>query len=634
MSLKHLASFLGAVLFSFVTLGQDFDSLQTQYQSYTTKDSTRVNLLLRLAKAYTTRDIGKQPALLNEAKAISQQIHYALGEAKALSALSKYHVTKGELDQALTQALQARQLYSKLNYDTGFIEVNNVIARVYRTEGLYEKALALHMENLKIGQKGPVNANLAGLFFYVGKTYESMEKNDSALYYYQQAKQVSEKTKFDVGIAISNGAIGHIYNNAENFKAALPYLNYTLEQARRQKHTTNIAAATFSLAKTYEGLDDLNKALSHNSEAIAIYEAQGNNKVLVDCYENQARFLFHTGQAEAAYGYLRKREQIQDSIFAAEKLEYIGELETQYETQKKEEAIKALAQERQIQELRLKQQRFLLIGLVAFFLILAIVLTLFSRQRKLKLERKAITNELAETKKRLALEQQSRYSELKALRSQMNPHFIFNALNSIQEYIMVNERKLARKYLGKFADLMRMYLGQSQEKWITLEEEVSTLRLYMELEALRFEDSLSYNIQIDKGIDMYQKIPSLLLQPYVENAFKHGLLHKKGARKLHIEISTVLNGIQISIEDNGVGRQKSEEINSMRNPGHRSFASTATKNRLQLINMDQNLPITEEIIDLFNEKSEAMGTRVNLKIPLALAPETGELLWEDQNLKS
>ena len=158
-------------------------------------------------------------------------------------------------------------------------------------------------------------------------------------------------------------------------------------------------------------------------------------------------------------------------------------------------------------------------------------------------------------------------SKLTAIQSQMNPHFIFNAINSIQEYIMLNEKKLARKYLGKFADLMRIYLNHSRLSNITLREELDALALYLELEKLRFDDSLEYAIDLDDAVDADMiSIPSFLIQPYVENALKHGLFHKNTDRKLLVEVQYVVyeQVLEVIIEDNGVGRKKSKEINMMR----------------------------------------------------------------------
>ncbi len=245
-----------------------------------------------------------------------------------------------------------------------------------------------------------------------------------------------------------------------------------------------------------------------------------------------------------------------------------------------------------------------------FFMILIMLVSLVGwRVFKYQLDRKVKT---ANYQNELNL------YKLKALRSQMNPHFIFNALNSIQEYIVMNERKMAGKYLGKFADLIRIYLHQSDVKSISVQEEIEALNIYLELEKIRFEDTLFYHFEIAKEIDtelLY--IPSLLIQPYVENALKHGLLHKVADRQLSIIFKCRKEDhiLECEILDNGVGRKQSALLNKQQNPRHKSFASHATKDRLALLNHGNEKEIGEQIIDLYNEHGISKGTKVILSIP-------------------
>lgn len=213
------------------------------------------------------------------------------------------------------------------------------------------------------------------------------------------------------------------------------------------------------------------------------------------------------------------------------------------------------------------------------------------------------------------LERDIRISELKALKAQLNPHFIFNALNSIQDYIIQNERELASDYLGTFADLMRIYLHHSQEGTICLNEEIEALRLYLELEAVRLEDNFSYTIEQDPMLDLYQiEIPTMLVQPYVENAIKHGLFHKKGARNITIKFSChSKQSVMVLIRDNGIGRAAAQQYQQQRK--HPSFATSANNSRLELLNFGQTVPIKAEIIDLVHH-GQALGTEVRVTIPI------------------
>jgi len=207
--------------------------------------------------------------------------------------------------------------------------------------------------------------------------------------------------------------------------------------------------------------------------------------------------------------------------------------------------------------------------------------------------------------------------KLENLRSQMNPHFVFNALNSIQEYILKNQREKAGDYLGKFADLIRTYLDHSVKGRITLQEEIDSLNMYLELEQLRFEERLQFIISMDMRIktDLIL-IPTMLIQPYVENALKHGLLHIEGERILTIKFTQDLEKhcIICTVDDNGIGREKSKEIQSKRIKLHKSFATKATDDRISLLNYVLEKEASIETIDKFNG-DKATGTLVTIKIP-------------------
>jgi len=218
---------------------------------------------------------------------------------------------------------------------------------------------------------------------------------------------------------------------------------------------------------------------------------------------------------------------------------------------------------------------------------------------------------------RSRLERDIRISELKALKAQLNPHFMFNALNSIQDYIIQNERELASDYLGMFSDLMRLYLNHSQEGQLSLKEEINSLKLYLELEAIRMDGDFSYSIQMDRKIDAYEmEIPTMLVQPYVENAIKHGLFRKKGAKQIEIYFEQPDPSFILAIiRDNGIGRAAAEKHKKHQFNRHKSFATAANNSRLELLNYGRNSSIKAEIVDL-EEFGIAKGTEVRISIPI------------------
>ncbi|HCS21792.1 MAG TPA: hypothetical protein DIW47_14750 [Bacteroidetes bacterium] len=248
---------------------------------------------------------------------------------------------------------------------------------------------------------------------------------------------------------------------------------------------------------------------------------------------------------------------------------------------------------------------FYIAQLIFTFAIMLVIFRIYLRQLRRKqanaLEKAKLKTNLIE-------------SQLTALKAQMNPHFIFNSLNSIYELIVFSETKEAAIYLNKFATLLRKVLENSEKESITLSEECEWLNLYLELEKLRFGDDFSYQINMDQINEPYTiLVPTMLLQPFVENAVKHGLLHKQGIKRLEIEFSEDENGMLCLITDNGVGRKKAS---TFRKSGkeHKSFATGAILRRISMLNASGKYAIQLDIEDLEYPNGKAAGTQVRLVI--------------------
>ena len=208
--------------------------------------------------------------------------------------------------------------------------------------------------------------------------------------------------------------------------------------------------------------------------------------------------------------------------------------------------------------------------------------------------------------------------EMQALRAQMNPHFIFNCLNSINRYIVKSDQVTASLYLTKFAKLIRLILDNSNSKNVILSNELEALKLYIDMEALRFDKKFSYEISLAEGVPADSiELPPLIIQPYVENAIWHGLLHMQtvGHLKIHISLPTE-NMLRCVIEDNGIGREKARELKSKSATTKKSLGMKLTENRISLLNRHAQLNASVEIIDLVKEENEAAGTKVILNIPI------------------
>ena len=246
--------------------------------------------------------------------------------------------------------------------------------------------------------------------------------------------------------------------------------------------------------------------------------------------------------------------------------------------------------------------------LLIFLFVFGIIIVFYKNKLAIQEKEKELALRNAKFESELAV------LKLENLKSQMNPHFIFNALNSIQEYIVLNQKHLASSYLAKFADLIRAYLNHSSKGYISLKEEIECLNIYLELEKLRFEEKFTYVIAIG-DVNEEIKIPTMLIQPYVENAIKHGLLHKKEDRKLRVTFRMLLEEqmLQCVIIDNGIGREKATQL---RQKKHLSFATQANQNRLELLNFGKEKKIGVTIEDVLNENNEIQGTKVILLIPI------------------
>lgn len=246
---------------------------------------------------------------------------------------------------------------------------------------------------------------------------------------------------------------------------------------------------------------------------------------------------------------------------------------------------------------------------LAFLFLLTGIATYAFYSNKLKKNKQKSHLEL----EKAMLEKNLRQSMLSSIKAQMNPHFLFNALNTIQSYILTEDKDNAANYLSKFSKLTRKILEMSDKERVSLQEEIDALILYIELEKMRFDD-LNFTIQIAKDLNPEKVgIPSMIIQPYVENAIKHGLLHKPSDKNLSIHIHRKEQILIIEIEDNGIGRVRSEQIN--KNKPHHSFAAHANMKRIELLNLEKN-NIGVAYTDKYDSGNQATGTLVTIQIPL------------------
>ena len=297
---------------------------------------------------------------------------------------------------------------------------------------------------------------------------------------------------------------------------------------------------------------------------------------------------------------LTVEEKFNKEITNERNLRYINDLILRYESEKKNGQISVLAQENELVKLRLRKNQTTILVSTLIIGLVATILFIMYRQYQSNYEKRV-----------LGLEQHM-------LRSQMNPHFLFNSLNSIKLYIINNDKKNAVHYLNKFSKLVRRILEGSSLKETLLSEELETAELYLNIENIRFSNEINYIIDIENGINADQvKIPSLVLQPFLENAIWHGLSSKEGEKKLWIVVKKKDDiHLQISIVDNGVGRKVSEEIKENRVLKRKSVGIDITKERLANFAKDYQYDFSIDIIDLFDDEGNSRGTKIILEIPM------------------
>ncbi|MBU2916013.1 histidine kinase [Reichenbachiella agariperforans] len=473
-------------------------------------------------------------------------------------------------------------------------------------------------ESFELARSNSLEQHQASLIQFIGNRQRILGEYKSAHSYYDQGIELANNLGRPDLTAFMFVGKGKTALDENLIEQAIVFLDSGRILSESNQLTTPLIQVYTALSKAYLQIGELKKCLEFSKKAIEISESHGQKEIVTNAYENMAKAYALLGKHELAFEYQQLFTEKSQEILDQQKSEQLTFLQTKYETEKITNE-RNLAEERAtVAEATSRQNLTLFIAaVVVAFLIIISAMFYFSKLKQAK-KTEIIALELRESQQRLALEKQYRDSELKALKAQMNPHFIFNVLNSIQEFIVLNKKDLASDYLSMFAELIRSYLHFSNSGSISLRDEVDTLEKYLKLETLRFEDTFSYDLQVDEGIYPEEfQIPTMIIQPYVENAIKHGLFHKSGDRKLTVAFTKPETDlIQCIITDNGIGRANAKKRNEAKGNTHKSFAMEATASRLELYNEKSKNKIGIETIDLIGEDQEALGTQVILTIPL------------------
>ncbi|MFA9391288.1 MAG: histidine kinase [Prolixibacteraceae bacterium] len=432
-------------------------------------------------------------------------------------------------------------------------------------------------------------ANMAIFNNELGSIYETREMYDSCFVCYKNVIFYSKQIGWNRGIAEGLGNLADAYSMVGLLDSAVIYHKQSLRLSEEIQDCIGASQECLYLAELFQKVNKndsvlffANEALRKANECNMLREKSLALKFIAEFYKSQHNFL-------QAYNFLQQHYAVQDSIASSDVKSNIAELETKYQTKVKEQQIELLTAENQIKNQRIRLA-VLFIGLLVIIVFLVLILLYFRRKQAFY--------------KQSELQQQ-------LLRSQMNPHFIFNVMGSIQSYLYKNEANKAAEYLGRFASLSRSILEYSSQEAISLKNEIETLQNYIELERARMEEPFEVVYEVDETMEIdFIEIPPMLIQPFVENAIKHGLKELDYPGKLRVRFAELGDFIEIEIEDNGKGLEQGKV------EGHQSKALAIFKQRKKGIEHRFKKEIIFELIDKRTLDLKQHGVMVHLRLPI------------------
>jgi len=554
----------------------------------------------------------KADSLYKKASSIFLKTNDSLNYAFILSDIGDIFKAKGENDKAVHHYIKAHSLLKILKDESGSAIILNKLAGLYYSLKHYQKAIEHYNLALEIVIKDNYLPAISALYINIGNVYSDLfeEEIDSvkqkehleiADSYYQKALVIKREIRDLKGTATCLINIGLNKTRKKDFESAIAFFLEAIEISKQINNPENLYKAYQNLAHTYTVLNDYHKALSYAELVYMAKKTSGfdlsiqikskNHFILAEIYKNINK------PKEALFHY-ESYMKLNDSIFNREKIKIINETEGKYQSKIKEQENKILTNENAIHKLKLQKNKTQLF-ILTITLILAVLsilsILLFIRQKRLRNKQSIIL-----------LEQ-------RLLRSQMNPHFIFNSLVAIQSFILKSKPEEGAMYLSKFASLIRLVLQHSRTEYVPIEKEIEALRYYLDLQKLRYDNSFQYEIFEDDTIfSEYYLIPPMLAQPFIENAIEHGIapLQKQGLIKIFFERKNDQH-LEFRVEDNGVGFNRNKEEDSV----HYSLATKITKERLTILNRNKRKKIKLEVKERKNTFSEIEGVTTIFNIP-------------------
>jgi tetratricopeptide (TPR) repeat protein len=562
-------------------------------------DTSKVLVLIHYSDSLNTKgDNLKSLVYAKSALELSTKLKVKQLISQSNTQVGIVYLELGEYEKALDHYLNALKISEEINDQKGIAYIYHNIGNIYREQGDFNRSLENFINSLEISTSLNDQRGISKASFGAGIIYRLKGEYEKALDYYFKSMKIDESLNDSAGMAHTYTSIGIVYSITGLFDKALDYYSRSLEVANRTGDKKEIALCKINLGCTYIDLSMYGLAESNLLEALTLFKETGHKNGVKEVYGSLAQLFEKKGDFKQALSYQKFYNELKDELISESSAKQMLEMHAKYDSEKKIIENKALSQKNKIQALTIENNRYLILGLVVCVILIVGFGYLIFRQRKHRTE------------------QVNKQFEQKLLRTQMNPHFIFNSLTSIESFIYEHEPKTAGLYLSKFARLMRLILENSASEFITLSQEIEILNYYISLQKLRLDDQLESSIQVHNDIFPDEVlIPPMLLQPFIENAVEHGFRgsEKKGRIEINFEIQNDL--LCVRIRDNGVGIGGSEK-EQQEFKSHKSMALKITHERIELLNRSRKKKLLFLISDISDSNKVETGTEVKFSIPI------------------
>ncbi|WP_422859486.1 tetratricopeptide repeat-containing sensor histidine kinase [Flagellimonas sp. S174] len=453
----------------------------------------------------------------------------------------------------------------------------------------YEKAMPIFRKLLEYPQRK------SNTLSNIGNIFGLLQQTDSAVFYFKESIKEAERTNDILQIANVRSNLGLVQAQGGQLSEGLTNTASSLKMIDSLGLEMVRVPAYVNAAEVYLHSNDLDKAEFYAMESLNAVKSLNNLYTETKSLQTLATIQEKKGDYQKALENYKAANILNDSLVSADRKVEISRKEIQYEADKRE----ALAFAKTERQRTIKNAS--LLGGSGIVLASLFAFVLYRRKQRAETAKKEaeFTAKVAKV-------------ELKALRAQMNPHFIFNSLNSIGDYILNNDTQSASDYLGKFARLMRMTLENSDKQLITLEDDINLLNTYLAIEQKRFDNTFDFEIKVADDLDTDEVLlPPMLLQPFVENSIVHGLSKSEKGGKIQINFQSEQEHLLCTVEDNGVGRSMSKSMNEPLKKS--SMGMSITQNRIEVLNKTEDTNGSVKIID------KEIGTKIIISLPMALA---------------